>query len=259
MLFRSACGSVHDRASPGPEQPCPLPKELWASLRKYPPDAQPFLSRLLDLDTLRYHVGRLRKGKATGRDGIPNEYFMFGPTELLQYYLDAANAFLSGSHPVPQDWQGGLVTLIPKVPGAMTMDKLRPIANLATGYKMLTSIINDRLVRDFEARGIWHPSQEGARRSRGTLRQVFKLTEMLEQGRREKTQAVLLQLDFTAAFTKVEQKVVLHTLREYGVPEPDVALIQRVHEGSWYSVRNVFGETAACDLQTGEKIGRAHV
>ena len=79
--------------------------------------------------------------------------------------------------------------------------------------------------------------------------------QILEQGRREKAVTIIIQLDFNAAFTSLRPEAVYRTMKAYGVPEPDIALVRRMDAGSWYSVSNPFGETAACDLTTGMKQG----
>jgi len=135
------------------------------------------------------------------------------------------------------------------------MQQLRPIANLLTAYKVAAAEITDRLMRTFEEYEVWHDSQEGARRGRGTRRQVYSLMQILEQGRREKAVTVIIQLDFNAAFTSLRPEAVYRAMEAYGVPGPDIALMQRMDAGSWYSVSNPFGETAACDLSTGMKQG----
>jgi len=145
--------------------------------------------------------------------------------------------------------------MIPKTAGATNMKQLRPIANLLTAYKVAAAEITDRLMRNFEEYEVWHDSQEGARRGRGTRRQVYSLMQILEQGRREKAVTIIIQLDFNAAFTSLRPEAVYRTMQAYGVPEPDIALVQRMDAGSWYSVSNSFGETAACDLTTGMKQG----
>ena len=73
---------------------------MWESLRKFPPGMEPFLSRPMDADSLRERIRKLPKGKAPGMDGIPYEYFIYGPPNLHDYVLEAANAFMSGSHPL---------------------------------------------------------------------------------------------------------------------------------------------------------------
>ena len=253
--FCSACQAVYDRAEKGLEPLCPIPPEVWDSMRKLPKDMQPFLSRPMDMTSLQARLRKLPKGRAPGRDGIPFEYFKLGPAPLLEYLLGAVNACLSGSHPLPDEWLGGLVTMIPKTTGATNMQQLRPIANLLTAYKVVAAEITDRLMRTFEEYEVWHDSQEGARRGRGTRRQVYSLMQILEQGRREKAVTVIIQLDFNAAFTSLRPEAVYRTMEAYGVPGQDIALMQRMDTGSWYSVSNPFGETAACDLSTGMKQG----
>ena len=135
------------------------------------------------------------------------------------------------------------------------MQQLRQIANLLTAYKVATAEITGRLMRTFEEYEVWNDSQEGARRGRGTRRQVYSLMQILEQGRREKAVTVIIQLDFNAAFTSLRPEAVYRAMEAYGVPGPDIALMQRMDDGSWYSVSNPFGETAACDLSTGMKQG----
>ncbi len=93
---------------------------------------------------------------------------------MRNYLLAAANAFMSGSQPLPKDWLGGLVTLIPKTADAMTMKKFRPIANLFTCYKLCAAEIAERLLRSFQEVGVWHYCQEGGRRGRSTRQQIFR-------------------------------------------------------------------------------------
>jgi len=235
---------VSDNVDRGPDPPCPISDAVWASMRKFPPGMQPFMSRPMDMDSLKERIRKLPTGRAPGRDGIPYEFFKYGPPEMLGCLLTAANAFMSGSHPLPRDWLGGLVTLIPKSADAMTMKKFRPIANLSTGYKLCAAEVAERTSRTFEEYGVWHDSQEGARRGRSSKRQIYKLTQMLEQGQRERTVVAVVQLDFSTAFTSTNMNAINRTLEAYGVPEADIKLLTRMQAGSWYLVMNSFGETA---------------
>ncbi len=67
---------------------------------------------------------------------------------------------MSGSHPLPDEWMEGLVTLIPKAADATTMKKYRPITNISTGYKLCATEVADRMARTMEEYGAWHDSQE---------------------------------------------------------------------------------------------------
>ncbi len=72
------------------------------------------------------------------------------------------------------------------------------------------------------------------------------LLQILEQGQRERTVAFVLQLDFSTAFTSMSMNAIYRTLEAYGVPEVDIASLQRMQSGAWYSVATC-GKTAACE------------
>ena len=145
--------------------------------------------------------------------------------------------------------------MIPKSQGATTMKQLRPIVNLSSTYKVCAVEVTDRMMRNFDAYGVWHESQEGARRGRGTRRQIYKVLEMLDEGRRRKVATVVILLDFNAAFNSTNQIAVQKTLEAYGVPQEDLALLKRMEDGSWYSIESPFGTSAACELNRGRKQG----
>jgi len=102
-FFCSGCGCVCDNVDRGPDPPCPISDAVWASMRKFPPGMQAFMSRPMDMDSLKERIRKLPMGRAPGRDGIPYEFFKYGPPEMLGCLLTAANAFMSGSHPLPRD------------------------------------------------------------------------------------------------------------------------------------------------------------
>ena len=168
--------------------------------------------------------------------------------------------------------------MIPKDVGAMTMQQFRPITNLSSSYKLCSAEVADRMARTFEEFGVWHDSQEGARRQRNTRRSVYNLVQMIERGKRAKQVVVVVQLDFNSAFTSASQRAVRRTLDAYGIPLEDIALIQRMQDGSWYYVENAFEQqlraTSRMDLSKAARaartsssptwilsseIGRAHV
>jgi hypothetical protein len=55
---------------------------------------------------------------------------------------------------------------------------------------------------------------------------------MLEQGQRERTVAIVVQSDFYTVFTTTNMNTVYRTLEAYGVPEADIAVLQRMQSGS---------------------------
>jgi hypothetical protein len=72
---------MHDGVDRGPDPPCLVPDEVWASMRKFLADTQAFLSMPMDMDSLDERIRKLPTGKAPGLDGIPYEFFKYGPHE----------------------------------------------------------------------------------------------------------------------------------------------------------------------------------
>ena len=202
------CHNIHDEPAHGPPPKCPIPQDVWASLRKFPDDMPPFLSRPMDRAAVRNRARKLPTGHAPGSDGKPYEYIKFGPEELLEYVLSAANAFLSRSHPLPMEWLGALLSLAPKSPGAVTMKGLCPLSNIITSYKFCTAEVTDRMLRTFEEYGVLQESQEGARRGRGAKRQVLKLQQIFDIAKRGKMKIAVTYFDFNIAFTGTNHECV---------------------------------------------------
>jgi hypothetical protein len=68
-------------------------------------------------------------------------------------------------------------------------------------------------------------------------RQLYKLLRMLEHGQRERTVAIVVQQFFNTAFMSTNMNAVYRTLEAYGVPEADIALLQRMQSGSLTQLR----------------------
>ena len=251
------CTSVHDDVAVADLPPCPVPLNIWRALRKIPRDSPPLVCRPVDFSTLEECVRRLPKGRSPGMDGIPYEYYTHGPPELLELLRAAINAYLRGDTPTVgiQDWTGGLVTLVDKITAAVAIRDRRPITNLCTKYKVATTIINRRLTRVLEDYNILDEAQEGFRRHRNTKRQLSKLHSIFQNGQRRRCLSVVLYLDIKNAFNAVNHRVIFSSLEACGFPQADVDLFRRLYTGTWYSVGNPFGESAACYLRRGMKQG----
>jgi hypothetical protein len=109
---------------------------------------------------------------------------------FLERLRSAINAYTKGHRPLhfAHEWEGSIVSLIPKVPAALLMTDERPIACEYSKYIIATTIYNDRLSGVMEDFQLLDDVQEGFRRHRSTKRQVSKLQGLLAQHRRDKSQ-----------------------------------------------------------------------
>jgi hypothetical protein len=94
-FFCARCNIVADRVELPPLAECPVPYEVWTSLRKIPPGTAPLLARPVDYETLVEIVRRLKEGKAPGCDGFLREFYKYGPPSLIVLLQAAINATLA--------------------------------------------------------------------------------------------------------------------------------------------------------------------
>ena len=252
-FFCRQCCSVNDDVELAPLPLCPIPWNVWTNMRKIPEGSPPLICHDISYDTLEACVRRLPNGKSPGCDGIPREFYKYGPMILLEHLRSAINAYTKGHRPseFAHEWEGSIVSLIPKTPAAMTMTDERPIACECSKYIIATTIYNDRLSRVMEDCQLLDDAQEGFRRHRNTKRQISKLQGLLAQQCRDKSQSVVLFLDIKNAFNAVNHRAIFSLLEAYGFHKVDVDFFRRMYSGKFLSVVNTFGESAACFLRRG--------
>ena len=193
-------------------------------------DLAPLICRHVDFVTLEAIVSRLRNGKSTGCDGIPREFYKYGPKLLLELLRLAINEYLGGAQPTEyaHEWEGAICGLIAKVPTALWMTDQRPIAGECTKFIISTTILNDRLNRAVEDYQLLDDAQKGFRRHRSTRRQLSKLQSLLAQQRENRSQSVVLFLDIKNAFNAINHRDIFEVLEAYGFHPVDVDLFRRI-------------------------------
>ncbi len=111
--------------------------QCWSSVSvKVPEDVNSSLTRSLVLKEIHDAIRALPKGKASGHDGVPMEFFHECAQEvapdLLQAFRAMFNAGKTSAH-----INKGLITLIPKSGDHVMLSNWRPITLLGSIYKIL--------------------------------------------------------------------------------------------------------------------------
>ncbi len=187
-------------------------------------------------------------------DGIPREFYKYGPQGLLELLWAALNAYLRGETPsvCAHEWIGAIAGYIPKKLSALLNTEFRPVASISTKFMIFLKIIDIRLDHVTEDYGLIDDAQEGFRQGSTTKRQLAKLHCMLANQRRKKEGiSVLLHLDIVNAFNSPTHRAIFSILEAMGFPAEDVILFRRMYSGSFLVMVNQFGMTAACFLSRG--------
>ena len=256
--FCCKCRSVHDNVGLAPMPPCPVPLDIWNSMRRIDPKSEPLLARPVDSTTFREkYAAKLSVNKSPGSDRQPREYCKYGPPIFQEYVRHAVNAVLAGAEPTvgAEEWTAGTVTLLPKTSAAMTIKDHRPVAKLCSKLIIKDLICNDRLKQTIEEYQLVDDVQEGFRRNRSAKRQLAKIHGILADQRRRRGPrgglSVMLYLDIKNAFNAVNHRAIFYMFEAYGFPEQDIDLIRRMYSRSFLTIQNSFGGTAAIVLRRG--------
>ena len=254
-----SCNSVHDTVRLHPLPPCPLPLSVLQAMRSAPAGTPAQISISVDPTLFEACVRALALGKSVGTDGIPREFYKYGPRVLLELLRAAINAFLRGERPTSHqhEWMGAIVTSLAKAQSALKVTEFRPVASICTKLIVLLDIIYKRTSRFMERHELLEDAQEAFRKGRSTQRQLFKLQSFLEDQRNAKHPVVLLYLDIKNAFNAMNHRALFRIMELCGYPAADIALFQHMYKGAFLFLGNPFGDSAACYLARGAPQGAA--
>jgi hypothetical protein len=110
-----------------PTPSCPLPLSILQVICAGPAGTPALFSCLIDYDTLEALTRALLTGKSVGTDGIPREFYKYGPRVLRELLRAAFNAFLSGERPTvcEHKWMGAIVARIANQRSALHVTEFR--------------------------------------------------------------------------------------------------------------------------------------
>ena len=142
----------------------------------------------------------MNSASAPGPDGLPVAFFKtFWPT-IKHEVMALFEEFYSGTMDLGR-LNYGVVTLIPKVPGAADIRQFRPITVINVIFRILAKGYANRVT--LLADTITHPNQSAFIQGRFILDGVLVFHEVLHEVRLKRHRAVFLKLDFHKAYDTV--------------------------------------------------------
>src|SRR5215475_5104082 len=114
------------------------------------------------------------------------------------------------------------------------IESYRPVAVTSQVYKLFMIIMTQRLEQWAEERGKLGEMQQGFRKGRGLMDNVYILTQLIEVARQEGRNLTAVFLDIKGAYDRVQWKDIWERLRSMEVGEGMVRVIQQLYEGSMY-------------------------
>ena len=179
-------------------------------------------------------INNQKKRKAPGEDNITAEMIREGEECSVEMMHTLCNRIYQGKK-CPEDWGKAIIVPIHKKKDKTICSNYRGISLLSVPGKVYTRVLQQRLRRYVEE--IVGEEQAGFRRGRGTVDQIFTIRQLAEKYY-EKNKVIYNNfIDFRQAFDSIWQRGLWRVMRNYGIPEELVELLEDLYSKTVSAVR----------------------
>ena len=140
-----------------------------------------------------------------------------------------SKSFQSGI--VPQDYKIQRVIPIYKKGQKTKAENFRPIVFTPHEIKIFERVMRTKLTDYFESNSLLNPNQHGFRQQRSCATQLLSHTNNIFSNLVEGNDVDCIYLDYGKAFDKVDHKILISKLKQYGVTNKYLAWIASFLEG----------------------------
>ena len=189
----------------------------------------------IDIREIKDHVRKLKNNKATGVDDIMNEMLKVSNNEILELYKALFNRILKDEI-YPLNWNYSLTQLIYKEGEKDDPSNYRGISLSSNLGKLFNSILVTRLNKYLEENNIIRKEQGGFRKDHRTSDHIFILQTLIQKYTKNKGKLYGCFVDLKKAFDSVWRKGLIHKLREIGINQKTVNLIENIYNTTYTSL-----------------------
>jgi hypothetical protein len=209
--------------------------ECWASVpTMVSQDTNESLTRNLTTKDIINTIKALPKGKASGHDGVPMEFYHELADEVALALLSAFSEMLNAGS-TSTYINKGLITLIPKARDRARLGNWRPITLLGSIYKILAKTLIGRIQPTLSH--VIRPNQTGFVEGRSILDNIFMAQEALGWAEESEQNLVLLFLDFEKAFDRIEWGFLFSALTKLGFSKTWVRWVASLYQAATSAIK----------------------
>lgn len=165
------------------------------------------------------------KSTSSGIDELNITFIRMCLPEILPYIVHIINTCLEQSI-FPEAWKIALVMPLPKKPNPAGLADLRPISILPVISKVLERCMEVQLRKYISDHNILPTSQSGFRPNHSCTTALLKVTDDIIRARDGGLCGILVLLDYSKAFDKVNHSMLLALLRYVGLSDSAVLLLE---------------------------------
>ncbi|KAL1445920.1 hypothetical protein WDU94_013975 [Cyamophila willieti] len=181
------------------------------------------------IDEIRKAIQKMRNNRAPGEDGIVTELIKYGGDVLVKHLQEIIKDIWDNER-MPDKWNIGIICPIHKKGDKTDCANYRGVMLLDTSYKILTSIINNR-VKKISNNQIGE-YQCGFRESKGTTDQLFVVRQIMEKCHEHNIDLNILFVDFKQAFDSIKRSKLIEAMEDMDIPQKLINLIMMSMEKS---------------------------
>ena len=199
-------------------------------------------------------IGKLKREKAIGLEGIPNEFLIEGGAILKKCLIMLFDLFLVARE-TPIAWSEEKIKLLHKKGPKNNLDNNRSIAITSNVSKIFIRIIGERLKEVAEKNQWLREEQSGFRQNRSTVDNLFVISNIMDIAKRLNKNLFLGFIDLRKAYDRINRQKLWEKLRDIGVHEEVINIIQQLYKGHKRKVFTVGGWTEWMVCEIGVKQG----
>ena len=170
-------------------------------------------------ENVRHAISKTLNWKAPGADGIHNFWYKRF-TSMHSQLAKNITMVIQNPEEMPDFLTHGVTTLIPKGSETNNPSNYRPITCLPTMYKLITSILTDKIYQHLESNKLLDEEQKGCRRgSRGCKEQLVIDATIMHTAKYQKKALYTAYIDYQKAFDSVPHSWLVEVLQIYKIEE----------------------------------------
>ncbi|KAM9948326.1 hypothetical protein ACTFIT_001676 [Dictyostelium discoideum] len=190
--------------------------------------------------------------KSPGPDGVTNAFYINHLNQVKPILTTLFNDILENPHHITTEFTQGLIHTIYKKGNPLLKSNRRPITLLNTDYKILSKVINTRLLRILPF--IINNYQTGFVPHRFIKDNIININELINYLKSKNLPGIITLFDFFKAFDSISHDSIKRTFIHIGIPIKLINLIHKLLSDSQAKI-SINGKTRKFDIKRGVKQG----
>ena len=179
-------------------------------------------------------LGKLKSGKASDASGVISEMIRHAGGPLHMAVLDLFNDILDPQALPPQSWKQTRLKVIFKKGDPLEVKNYRPIASIPILYKLFSRMVCGRIQSKIFSN--LSPAQAAYRPSFSTDDHLLSVALLVESCKEWNQELWIALVDFEKAFDMIEHDSLFDVLRQLGIEDSYVHLVQKLYRDQVASV-----------------------